>query len=365
MEKLPSDYTVLLIQLRDRIRSAQIRAAVSVNRELVALYWDIGRMIADRQQAEGWGKSIVDRLATDLQQELAGVRGFSPQNLWYMRGFYLAWTRDVQDLQQAVGDLDGEHLPRAIAEIPWGHNIQLITKLKNPAERLWYAQETIENGWSRAVLIHQIESDLYRRQGAAISNFHATLPAPQSDLAHQLLKDPYTLDFLMLSEDAQERELEQALIDRIQKFLLELGMGFAFLGRQYHLEVGGEDYYLDLLFYHTRLHCYVVIDLKVEKFKPEFAGKMQFYLSAVDDQIRHTNDQPTIGLIICKERNRVIAEYALRDMRKPIGVSEYVLTQQLPAELNESLPAVVDVAATIYSGTLKVTGGRIEAHDHE
>ncbi|MCL4852483.1 MAG: DUF1016 family protein [Bryobacteraceae bacterium] len=364
-ESLPSDYALVLVQLRDRIRTAQTSATVAVNRELVALYWDIGQMIADRQRAEGWGKSIVHRLAADLRQEFAGETGFSSQNLWYMRGFFLAWTRDVQDLQQLVGDFDGEHLPPVIAAIPWGHNIQLITKLKNPVERLWYAQKTIENGWSRAVLVHQIESDLYRRQGAAISNFRATLPAPQSDLAHQLLKDPYTLDFLMLSEDAQERDLEQALINRIQKFLLELGMGFAFLGRQYHLEVGGEDYYVDLLFYHTRLHCYVVIDLKVEKFKPEFAGKMQFYLSAVDDLIRHPDDQPSIGLIICKERNRVIAEYALRDMRKPIGVSEYVLTQQLPAELSEALPAVVDVSATIFPGTAMASCGLAKARAHD
>ncbi|MBX3071983.1 MAG: DUF1016 family protein [Thermomicrobiales bacterium] len=346
-ETLSTTYRLTLDQLKNRIRTAQIKAAISVNRELIALYWDIGKLIAERQQTEGWGRSTVERLAADLKHEFEGVSGFSTQNLWYMRGFYLAWTRDVKELQQPVGDLDGENLPQPVAEIPWGHNIQLVTKIKDPAERIWYAQKTLENGWSRNVLVHQIESDLYRRQGGAISNFHATLPAPQSDLAHQLLKDPYTFDFLTLAEAVQERDLEQGLIDHIQKFLLELGMGFAFVGRQYHLDVGGEDFYLDLLFYHLQLRCYVVIDLKVEKFKPEFAGKMNFYLAAVDDLIRHPNDQPSIGLIICKERNRVIVEYSLRDTRKPMGVAEYVLTQRLPTNLSEKLPAVTDLAATI------------------
>lgn len=230
-------------------------------------------------------------------------------------------------------------LPHPIAHIPWGHNIALVSKVKDPAERLWYAQKTIEQGWSRNVLTHQIESGLYQRQGSAISNFHATLPTPQSDLAQQLLKDPYTFDFLTLGDAVQERGLEQGLIDHIQNFLLELGMGFAFVGRQYHLDVGGEDFYLDLLFYHLHLRCYIVIDLKVEKFKPEFAGKMNFYLAAMDDLLRHGDDQPSIGLIICKEKNRVIVEYSLRDIRKPLAVSEYVLTHQLPTTLANSLPS--------------------------
>ena len=246
-----------------------------------------------------------------------------------MRSFYLAWSS--ANLAQAARDLQGasnlaqaareNEIPDTLARIPWFHNVVLIEKLKESAERLWYAQKTIENGWSRNVLVHQIESNLYRRQGGAISNFRATLPAPQSDLAHQLLKDPYTFDFLTLGESVQERDLEQGLIDHIQKFLLELGMGFAFVGRQYHLEVGGEDFYLDLLFYHLHLRCYVVIDLKVQKFEPEFAGKMSFYLAAADDLLRHGDDQPSIGLIICKEKNQVIVEYSLRGASKPMGVA--------------------------------------------
>lgn len=227
-----------------------------------------------------------------------------------------------------------------MAEIPWGHNVTLFEKLKHPDERLWYAKKTIENGWSRNVLIHQIESDLYQRQGSAVSNFDSTLPAPQSDLARQLLKDPYTFDFLQLGEAVQERGLEQGLIDHIQRFLLELGIGFAFVGRQYHLDVGGDDFYIDLLFYHLHLRCYVVIELKMEKFKPEFAGKMNFYLAVVDDLLRHSDDQPSIGLILCKEKNQVVAEYSLRDGGKPIGVAEYVLTTELPKALESKLPSV-------------------------
>jgi len=347
LDPVPAGYGNLLIDVKRRINDAQIKAAISVNRELVGLHWDIGRLIAERQQVEGWGKSTVDRLSADLRSEFPNAQGFSAQNLWFMRGFFLAWTRDVQILQQPVGELDGEHLPQVVSVIPWGHNIQLLTKLKDPAERLWYARQTIEHGWSRNILIHQIESDLYHRQGGAISNFHATLPAPQSDLAHQLLKDPYVFDFLSLTGEAQERELEQSLIDQVEKMLLEFGHGFALMGRQYHLKVGSDDFYLDLLFYHHQLRCLVVVDLKVEKFKPEFAGKMQFYLSAVDDLVRHPDDLPSIGLIICKERDRVIVEYALRDARKPIGVAEYVWSQVLPEQIQRELPLSAELEARI------------------
>lgn len=273
-----------------------------------------------------------------------------------MRSFYGAWAeldlaqaaREMKqgaNLAQAAREFHQTEMPQVVAQIPWFHNVVLIEKLKAPDERLWYAQKTVEYGWSRNVLVHQIESGLYRRQGAAVSNFHATLPAPQSDLAHQLLKDPYAFDFLMLTGDAQERELERGLVEHIQKFLLELGMGFAFVGRQHHLEVGGEDFYLDLLFYHLQLRRYVVIDLKAEKFKPEFAGKMNFYLAVVDDLRRHPDDQPSIGLIICKEKNRVIVEYALRGTGTPIGVSEYVITENLPDSFKGTLPSAEQIEA--------------------
>lgn len=325
-----SEYGALLEDIKQRIRNAQVHAALAVNKELVTLYWEIGREILDRQEREGWGTQVINRLARDLRAAFPEMTGLSPRNLRYMRTFGAAFA-DRSIVQQLV------------AQIPWGHNTVILDKVRSKDERLWYAQKTVENGWSRAVLVHQIESGLYNRQGAAISNFQATLSAPQSDLAQQLLKDPYTFDFLMLSEDVQERELEQALVARIQKFLLELGMGFAFVGRQYHLEVGGEDFYLDLLFYHLHLRCYVVIDLKVEKFKPEFAGKMNFYLAAVDDLLRHPADQPSIGLIICKEKNRVIVEYSLRDTKKPMGVAEYVLTETLPTQIRDQLPSVEKV----------------------
>ena len=337
---LPASYGALLEDIKARICAAQVKAALSVNRELIELYWHIGKSIVERQRAESWGKSVVERLSSDLQSEFSGISGFSPQNIWRMRAFYLAWTEEIANLSQPVRDLDGKNLPQVVGEIPWGHNLQLLSKLKGPVQRVWYAQQTVVHSWSRAVLVHQIESDLFARQGKALTNFQTTLPAPQSDLAQALVKDPYHFDFLGLGPELSERQLEQALIDRLKDFLIELGKGFAFVGRQYRLEVGGEDYYLDLLFYHLHLRCFVVIDLKVEPFKPEFAGKMNFYLSAVDDQLRHADDQPSIGLILCKERNKVIAEYALRDTTKPMGVSTYKV---LPPKLKAGLPSVKQI----------------------
>lgn len=327
---LPAGYSDLLERLKARIRQAQVRAALSVNRELVLLYWHIGREILQRQQQEGWGAKVIERLAQDLRREFPEMKGFSPRNLKYMRAFAEAWS-DEQIVQEAL------------AQITWYHNITLLEKVKDPAERLWYVQQTLAHGWSRNVLVHQIETNLYHRQGRAVTNFERTLPAPQSDLARSLLKDPYVFDFLSLGAEAQERDLEHALVERLRDFLLELGKGFAFVGKQYHLEVGGEDFYLDLLFYHLRLRCYVVIDLKVGEFKPEDAGKMNFYLSAVDDLLRHPEDRSSIGLILCKSRNRVIAEYALRDMNKPMGVATYRATQALPADLQDSLPSVEEL----------------------
>jgi len=345
VSQLPANYPELLDDLKSRIRAVQVKAALSVNRELITLYWHIGRSIVERQHTEGRGKAVVERLSEDLQREFPRISGFSALNIWRMRAFYLAWTEDAEKLSQAVPEMTTQKLSQLVTEIPWGHNIALIQKLKDPAQRLWYAQQTVENGWSRAMLTHWIESDLHARQGKAVTNFKTALPAPQSDLAEEVIRDPYNFDFLTLRADAAERDLERGLLDHIRKFLLELGAGFAFVGQQVHLEVDDEDFYLDLLFYHLRLRCYVVIDLKARPFKPEHAGKMNFYLSAVDDLLRHPDDKPSIGIILCKTRSRVIAEYALRDLAKPVGVARYKtrLVEALPDNLKGELPTVEQI----------------------
>ena len=304
-----------------------MRAALSVNRELVLLYWQLGQDILTRQRQQGWGAKVIDRLASDLQKEFPDMKGFSPRNLKYMRAFAEAYPNEpiVQEV---------------LAQITWYHNIALIEKLKSPEERLWYAQKTVEHGWSRNVLVHQIETGLHRRLGAALTNFDRTLPKPQSDLAQQLLKDPYNFEFLSLGQEVQERDLERALVNHIRDFLLELGVGFAFVGSQYHLEIDGDDFYIDLLFYHLRLRCYVVIDLKMKEFQPEYSGKMNFYISAVDDLLRHPDDQPTIGIILCRGKKKTVAEYALRDLNKPIGISTYQLKDSLPQTLQGNLPTL-------------------------
>jgi predicted nuclease of restriction endonuclease-like (RecB) superfamily len=344
---LPQGYMELLEDLKSRVRAAQLKAAVAANREMIRLYWDIGRLIVERQEREGWGKGIVDRLAKDIQKAFPGIKGFSPLNVTRMRMFYLAYTKELAILSQAVTELDGQTLPGPMTEIPWGHNLLLLFKLQDPLQRLWYAKKTVEHGWSRAILEMQIEANLYGRQGKAVTNFAATLPPPQSDLAQQTLKDPYIFDFLTLADDARERDLEGGLVGHIQQFLLELGAGFAFVGRRVHMEVGEDDFYIDLLFYHLKLRCFVAIDLKMEKFAPEDAGQMNFYLSAVDDLLRHPDDKPSIGLILCKTQNRVVAEYALRDMVKPIGVAEWQtrLVQSLPEDLRGSLPTIAELEA--------------------
>jgi predicted nuclease of restriction endonuclease-like (RecB) superfamily len=318
---LPSGYLEVLEDIKTRVSAARIRASVSVNRELIILYWEIGWLILQRQKAEGWGTKVIDRLSVDLNQEFSDRKGFSSRNLKYMRKFAESYP-------------DREIVQQVAAQIPWFHNCTILDKVQDAEQREWYVRATIEHGWSRAVLVHQIESDLYSRQGRALTNFQTALLAPQSDLAQQLVKDPYNFEFLGLGTDISERQLEKVLVERLKDFLIELGKGFAFAGQQYHLDIGGEDYYLDLLFYHLHLRCYVVIDLKVVPFKPEFTGKMNFYLSAVDDQMRHPDDQPSIGLILCKERNRLVVEYALRDTTKPMGVATYrVLPRKLKAEL--------------------------------
>lgn len=338
---IPSGYYAFLNDLKNRIKVAQTTAIFAVNKELIRLYWEIGKSIVIKQKEMGWGKAIVQRVSQDIQNAFPGVSGFSPQNIWYMRSFYLAWTEEVIELQQAVGELDGENLPQVVGEIPWGHNLQLLAKLNDPVIRLWYARQSHVNGWSRAILVHQIQTKLYERQGQVLSNFEDTLPAPHSDLAQQALKDTYILDFITLSPAAREKDLQQALLLHIKSFLLELGRGFALYGENYHLVVSGQDYYLDLLFYHHQLRCFVVIDLKMDEFKPEHAGKMNFYLTAMDAQLKHSDDQPSIGLIICREKNRLVVEYALRDLKKPMGVAEWKvqLTASLPAEYTGSLPS--------------------------
>lgn len=325
--QLPSDYGPFLEDLKARIQAARVKAVLSANREMVLLYWDIGRGILQRQKAQGWGSKVVERLAQDLSRAFPDMKGLSPRNLKYMRAFAEAWP-DTSFVQQAA------------AQIPWFHNCAILEKVPGTAEREFYIRATIQHGWSRAVLVHQIETAAHERRGKAVTNFDRTLPPPQSDLAQQALKDPYVFDFLSLAEDVRERELERGLVAHIRNFLLELGVGFSFVGSQYHMEVEGEDFYLDLLFYHLRLRCFVVIDLKMEPFKPEFAGKMNFYLSAADAQLRQPDDHPTIGIFLCKTRKRLIAEYALRNTRTPIGVSEYKLTRAVPAELKSNLPSI-------------------------
>jgi predicted nuclease of restriction endonuclease-like (RecB) superfamily len=366
---LPAGYGPFLADLKSRIRSAQIRASLASNREMIQLYWDIGKDIAVRQAADGWGAAVVDQLAVDLSREFTGIDGFSRTNLYRMRSFYIAWAEVVinvpqpvgQILPQLVGELKTANvaqpvrqmgdaiLPQVVADLPWGQNITLLEKVTDYAERLWYANMAFENGWSRSILTLQIESDLFHRQGKAITNFAATLPPPQSDLAQQIVKDPYTFDFLTLTDPAREREVEEQLVGHVAKLLLEMGAGFAFVGRQFHLEVAEKDYYLDLLFYHTRLHCYVVVELKAGEFKPEYAGKLNFYLSAADDHIRQPEDKPTIGLLLCRQKDKIEVEYALRDMRKPIGVAEWQtkLVRRLPIDLRPSLPTVKEIETAL------------------
>ena len=320
-------YTTFLRSLKDRIRQAQVRAALAVNNELILLYWQIGREILSRQQQERWGAKVIDRLAQDLKREFPDMSGFSSRNLKYMRALAEAYP-------------DEQIVLRLIAQIPWGHNQTLLNKLKSDDQRLWYAQKILENGWSRDVLTLQIESNLFSRQGGAITNFERTLPALDSDLAQQLVKDPYNFDFLTISENVKERDLERALVERIRDFLLELGIGFAFVGSQYRLEVEGDEYFLDLLFYHLKLHCYIVIDLKVTEFKPEYSGKMNFYISAVNNLLRTDVENPTIGIILCRSKKKTTVEFALDTVQNPIGVSTYRLRDELPSTLQDCLPTV-------------------------
>ena len=329
---LPHGYAKLLEELKKKIRLARVKAALAANRVMVLLYWQIGKAILERQKKEGWGAKIIDRLSKDLTHSFPDMKGFSPRNLKYMRSFAEVYP-------------DHSFVQQVAAQIPWFHNCTLLDKVPDPKERQWYFKKTIEHGWSRSILSLQIESRLFQRQGKAVTNFKSRLPKPQSDLAAETLKDPYLFDFLTIGDEAKERDLEKGLLDHIQKFLIELGQGFAFVGRQHHLEVGESDFYIDLLFYHLKLRCYVVIELKAGRFKPEFAGQLNFYLSAVDSQLKNPEDNPTIGLILCKDKDRLIAEYALRDINKPVGVANWKiqLVESLPRELKGSLPTIKEL----------------------
>lgn len=352
-------YKQLLVSIKQQVQSAQAKAALAVNSSLIQLYWNMGKMIADNQALFEGRNNYVEQLANDLRAEFPEMKGFSKRNIFYFRKFYLFYSSGsvqqvaalkVQPETEPVQQVAALNIEGAVQQpvgfnfdmlgVPWGHHMLVLDKTKTVDEALFYLQQTIENNWSRAILTLQIEQDLYSRQGKAITNFHQTLPEKQALMAGQILKDPYNFDFLTLENKVQELDIERQLTEHITKFLLELGKGFAFIGRQYPLQVGEKDYRLDLLFYHIRLRCFVVIDLKVVEFEPEFAGKMNFYLSVVDDQVKAAEDQPSIGIILCKNKNKLEVEYALQGMSKPIGVSEFTVTQALPAELKSTLPTV-------------------------
>ncbi|CAN2039644.1 DUF1016 [Candidatus Magnetomoraceae bacterium gMMP-15] len=330
-----TQYNELLTTIKTRIRRAQVKAVLSANSTMLMMYWDIGRMIDERQQKEGWGSAIIPKLSKDIRNEMPEIKGFSVRNLQRMIRFYKEYSSlDIK-------------VPQAVAQLPWGHNILLIEKIKNIDERFWYIQEVIKEGWSRNILAMMIKSDAYKRQGESVTNFEMQLPQIQSDLANQTLKDPYIFDFLTLEEPFHERELETELVKHLEQFLIELGQGFAFVGRQYHLDIGENDFYIDLLFYHLKLRCFVVIELKKGEFKPEYAGKINFYCNLVDELLKHETDNQSIGLILCQDKNKILAEYALRGMNKPIGISEYELTRSLPEKFKSDLPSIEEIEAEL------------------
>ncbi|MBK6615772.1 PDDEXK nuclease domain-containing protein [Ottowia sp.] len=326
----PEGYADWLAELKNRIHGAQQRATLAVNRELVLLYWQIGRDILARQAQQGWGAKVIERLAHDLRTAFPQMKGFSPRNLKYMRAFAEAWP-------------DESFVQEVLAQLPWYHQLALLDKLPDPKTRHWYAAKAIEHNWSRNVLVMQIETRLRERTGTAVTNFDLSLPKLQSDLARESIKDPYRFDFLGLTDEAQERDIETALVQHVTDFLLELGAGFAFVGQQVLLDVGGDEFFIDLLFYHLKLRCYVVIEIKGGKFKPEHLGQLGFYLTAVDAQVKHPQDGPTIGLLLCKSKNKVVAEYALRDNARPLGIAEYKLLASLPEPLQTSLPSIEQI----------------------
>jgi predicted nuclease of restriction endonuclease-like (RecB) superfamily len=329
-EILDQDYSILITDLKKRVAESRYKATLSVNKEMVLLYHHIGQQILKSQKEKGWGSKVIEKLSKDLRSAFPEMKGFSPQNFKYMKKFAEIYTSEV------IGQ-------QAVDQLPWGHIIIIMYAAKSHQERSFYIQKTIKNGWSRNVLSMQIESNLYKRQGEGVNNFDKRLPNLQSDLAHNMTKDPYIFDFLSISDDAHEREIEKGLIVHMQKFLLELGEGFAFVGNQYHLEVGGQDFFIDMLFYNLKLRCYFVIELKNTAFKPEYSGKLNFYLSVIDDKLKHKDDNPSIGLILCRSKNKVVAEYSLRGMEKPIGLSEYKLPKKIADKLTAALPSIEEL----------------------
>jgi predicted nuclease of restriction endonuclease-like (RecB) superfamily len=370
MEELTIEYKNWIVELKSKVRGSQIKAAIAVNSALIQFYWELGKMIAEKENV--WGSKLIERVAKDLKEEFPEIKGLSSSNLKYCKRFFQFYY--VQLVQQPVGlisqqvvdqleisempirqqvvdqikNTDNEQLiivQQLVAQIPWGHNIFIFTKSKDTNEAIFYIQKTIENNWSRDVLDTQIRANLYERRGKLVNNFEATLPEPLSDLAIQTFKDPYIFDFLTLAEGYREKDIEKQLVQHITKFLLELGKGFAFVGQQYHLQIAENNYYLDLLFYHIKLKCYVVIELKNTKFIPEYAGKLNFYLSAVDSLVKDETDNATIGILLCKNKNNIEAEFALRDIGKPIGISEINFTGILPENLKSSLPTIEELEA--------------------
>ena len=339
-ELVSQEYKIWLESLKNKFRSSQIKASIKVNTTLLEFYWDLGEQIVEKQQEYKWGSGFLEKLSRDLSAEFPDVKGFSYTNVKNIRQWFVFWQQLVGELkttksQQLVGESSVDKTKQIVSQIfmiPWGHNIAIIQKCKNIDEAIYYVQNTLKNGISRSVLVHQIESNLYERNGKALTNFENTLPPIQSDLAKEITKDPYNFDFITLTNDYQEKELEDALTQNITNFLLELGSGFAFVGRQYKLNVGGDEFKIDLLFYHIKLKCYVVVELKATSFKPEHAGKLSFYTSAIDGELKNSDDNPTIGILICKSKNNTVVEYALKDINKPLGISEYQLTEILPKE---------------------------------
>lgn len=370
LNMISSDYRLWIGEIKHRIRQCQIKASVKVNTELLQLYWDIASDVVEKQKNARWGDGFLKQMSKDLTEEFPEMKGFSVRNLQSMCRWYIFYSQALPITKQLVSQLNGEKTKQAVSQntmnviepsallpaigddaqilrffftVPWGHHILIIQRCKEIEKALFYIQQTVENGWSRSALDWQIDSCLFERQGKAISNFANTLPAPQSELAQQVTKDPYVIDIMGIRQDLEEREIEAHLDTHISQYLLELGKGFTYYGRQIHIKVNGDDYYIDQLFYHVRLHCYVVVELKAVKFKPEHIGQLNFYVSAVDSQLRGQDDNPTIGLLICKDKNDVVAEYSLRNVMSPIGVSSIQIYDQLTAEYKSSLPTIQEI----------------------
>lgn len=349
------DYKKWYQGIKSKIRSSQIKAVTKVNTELLALYWEIGREIVEKQRESNYGDLLIEQLSKDLSIEFASEKGFSRSNLFYIKKWYLFYNQGVNKVPQPVGlfgeDSKNDLAPQLVVLIPWGHNREIITKCSTIEEALFYVTETIKHSWSRSVLLHQIESSLYHRKGKAITNFKDTLPGPQGDLANELIKDPYQFDFLPLAKKYKEKDLENALVDHITRFLLELGTGFSYLGKQYRVTVEKEDFFIDLLFYHIKLRSFIIVELKTGKFIPEYAGKLNFYLNVADEVLKHPADNPSIGLLICKSKSSVVAEYSLKGLKNPIGVTEYELTHLLPDSFKESLPSPDELESVMKSSS--------------